>query len=327
MRWVRYRPAGGGVDRVGVVVDELVHGARPDVTMAGLVVAGRLADAGSQLLAAPDEVVRLADVALAAPIETPPSLRDFMAFERHVEGMGRLAGASPPVPDVWYRQPLYYFSNPACLLGPADDVAMPPGCELFDFELEVAAVVGPRPGNAPLTDLTVAEAAGAIVGYTLMNDWTARDLQAAEMQGPLGPCKGKDFATSLGPWLLTADELPGLAAGGEDTGVLLTASVDGEVFGRAPLHDMAWSFAELVSYASRGTALQPGDVIGSGTCGAGCIAERWGREGRGSFPPLRPGSVVTLDAGPLGRQTARVLAPAPVRAPLRDRREVGAARG
>ena len=321
MRWVRYRPADrpNAQPRVGVVVDDAVHGDADGVTMLALVAAARLDERGEQLRTAPDEVHPLAEVVLAAPIETPPSLRDFMAFEQHVEGMAHLVGATPPVPEIWYRQPLYYFSNPACLLGPNDDVAMPPGCTVFDFELEIAALVGPRPDGGPLADLSVDQAAGAIVGYLLMNDWTARDLQAAEMQGPLGPCKGKDFATSLGPWLLTADELPGLAHGA-DSGISLEVAVDGVVFGRDRLASMAWTFAELVAYASRGTVLQSGDVIGSGTCGDGCLAERWGRQGRDAIAPLAPGSTVTLSAGPLGRQHSRVQAAGPVRAPLRDRR-------
>jgi 2-keto-4-pentenoate hydratase/2-oxohepta-3-ene-1,7-dioic acid hydratase in catechol pathway len=301
------------------VVGDLVHGCTQDVSLLGLLADGRLATYGSRLLTSPDEVLATTDVSLAAPIETPPSIRDFMAFEQHVEGMGRLAGAMPDVPEVWYRQPLFYFSNPAGLHGPDDDVAMPPGCEVFDFELEVAAIVGPAPGISRLSDLAVDESARCIAGYVLMNDWTARDLQVAEMQGPLGPCKGKDFAISLGPWLLTADELPGLATG-ESADVALTASIDGVVAGRDSLASMAWTFAELVSYASRGTRLSVGDVIGSGTCGNGCLAERWGREGRDSIAPLRPGAVVTLDAGPLGRQTGRVLPAGPVRGPLRDRR-------
>ena len=254
---------------------------------------------------------------LLPPIAIPPSVRDFMAFEQHVDGMGRLAGADPTVPDVWYRQPLFYFSNPAALLGPHDDVPVPPGCAVFDFELEVAAVIGPIPGRADLEDLTLAEAGQAIAGYLLMNDWSARDLQSAEMTGPLGPGKGKDSAITLGPWLVSEDELPGLAHG--ESGVKLSAAVNGEPFGQAPLDSMAWSFAELAAYASRGTTLRPGDVLGSGTCGDGCLAERWGRQGRDAVAPLRPGDVVTLDGGILGRTVSRVVPGAPVRQPLAPR--------
>jgi 2-keto-4-pentenoate hydratase/2-oxohepta-3-ene-1,7-dioic acid hydratase in catechol pathway len=322
MKWLRYRPASPDhavPPHLGVVVGDVVHGAGADLSILGLIASGSLGELGKRLFDSPEETVPLTDVIVTAPIQTPPSIRDFMAFEQHVEAMGRLVGATPYVPEVWHRQPLYYFSNPASLVGPYDDVAVPPGCDMFDFELEVAAVVGPAPGLPSLGDLTVAEAARCIVGYTLMNDWTARDLQAVEMQGPLGPCKGKDSAIGLGPWLLTTDEVPGLATG-EPSGIVLEASVDGAVLGRDSLDSMAWSFAELISYASRGTRLQAGDVIGSGTCGDGCIAERWGRSGRDSFDPLRPGSVVTLDGGPLGRQQSRVLPAVAIREPLRDRR-------
>jgi 2-keto-4-pentenoate hydratase/2-oxohepta-3-ene-1,7-dioic acid hydratase in catechol pathway len=317
VRWVRYTGgAYGGEPRLGVIDAATVRGGL-NRSLEDLLTSGRLADAGRRLADDPPEVVPLGQVRLAAPIGTPPSVRDFMAFEQHVAGMGRLVGADPPVPDVWYRQPLFYFSNPAAMMGPYDDVPVPPGCEVFDFELEVAAVIGPVTGRADLADLTVAEAGQAIAGYLLMNDWSARDLQAAEMQGPLGPAKGKDAAVTLGPWLVTADELPGLADG--ESGVLLSAAVNDEPFGQAPLDAMAWSFAELAAYASRGTRLRPGDVLGSGTCGDGCLAERWGWLGRDAVPPLRAGDVITLDGGLLGRTASRVVAGVPVRQPLAPR--------
>jgi len=208
----------------------------PDVPRSGVVDGGTIRGGVAGGLPEP---VPLDEARLLPPIATPPSVRDFMAFEQHVDGMGLLVGVDPTVPDVWYRQPLFYFSNPAGLLGPHDDVPVPPGCAVFDFELEVAAVIGPLPGRADLADLTLAEAAQAIAGYVLMNDWSARDLQAAEMTGPLGPCKGKDSAITLGPWLVSADELPGLAHG--ESGVKLSAAVNGEPFGQASLDSMAWS--------------------------------------------------------------------------------------
>lgn len=318
MKWVRYVPRAAGLEiapRVGLLGGDQVYACRPDVTLLGLIRTGGLPEAGTAVVRQADAVLELADVRLCAPIETPPSIRDFMAFERHVEGMGQLVGATPPVPDIWYQQPLYYFTNPTSLIGPYDDVAIPPGSESFDFELEVAAIVGPAPGIDRLTDLTVPEAAACIVGYALMNDWTARDLQAAEMQGPLGPCKGKDSAIGLGPWLLTSDELPGLALG--DSDVVIAASINGVGFGNDRVENMAWTFAEMVAYASRGTTLQPGDLFGSGTCANGCIAERWGRGERDAVPSLQPGTRVSLDGGPLGSQQTRVVRGQPVRNPLR----------
>lgn len=327
MRWIRYDIADEAADAAGPRVavldaDDGVHPAEASVRLLDLVAAGTLTATGTALLAAP-ATLRLADVRLLAPIETPPSVRDFMAFEQHVVGMGMLVEGRAAAPDVWYEQPLHYFSNPASLTGAHDDVAVPPGCAAFDFELEVGALVGPLPqpweGRA-LSDLTLEEAAASVVGFVLLNDWSARDLQAREMEGPLGPVKGKDAALTLGPWLLTADELPGLAAGDAGCGeVTLAARIDDAVFGSAPLDSMAWSFAEMIAYASRGSRLQPGDLIGSGTCGDGCLAERWGRQGRGSVPPLQPGQVVALDAGPLGSTANRVVAGAPVRQRLAPR--------
>jgi 2-keto-4-pentenoate hydratase/2-oxohepta-3-ene-1,7-dioic acid hydratase in catechol pathway len=318
MRWVRARH--GGDVLAGVVVGAgdggQAHALR-DVTVLGLVATGGLAEAARRAQEDPDVVVPLTAVELLAPIETPPSIRDFMAFEQHVAGMGLLAGARPTVPDVWRDQPLFYFSNPASLVGPYDDVAMPPGCEVFDFELEVAAVVGPHPDGLPLRDLTPEESAACLVGYVLLNDWSARDLQMREMQGPLGPCKGKDSAITLGPWLLSADELPGLAGGVCD--VELQVDVGERFRGRDRLDSMAWTFAELAAYASRGTELRPGDLLGSGTAGDGCLAERWGRQGRESVDSLHIGETVRLDGGPLGSTASRVVGPAPVRAPLRRR--------
>jgi 2-keto-4-pentenoate hydratase/2-oxohepta-3-ene-1,7-dioic acid hydratase in catechol pathway len=321
LRWVRYLsgdavPAGGGDPMLGIVRGDAILGGLAG-SLAGLLTRAELGVTGRGLAREPAEVVPLERARLLAPIPDPPSVRDFMAFEQHVEGMGRLAGAEPPVPDVWYRQPLFYFSNPTAVAGPYDDVAIPPGCAVFDFELEVAAVIGPLPERQELSDLSLAEAARAIAGYVLMNDWSARDLQAVEMQGPLGPCKGKDSAITLGPWFVTADELPGLAEGHSET--LLSATVNGEPFGPASLGSMAWTFAELAAYAARGTRLRPGDLLGSGTCGDGCLAERWGRSGRDAAPPLRPGDVVALDGGILGRTANRVAAGRPVRQPLQPR--------
>jgi 2-keto-4-pentenoate hydratase/2-oxohepta-3-ene-1,7-dioic acid hydratase in catechol pathway len=231
--------------------------------------------------------------------------------------MGRLVGAEPRVPDVWYDQPLFYFTNPSSVIGPYDDVRIPPGCAVFDFELEVAAVVGPRPAGAPLTNLSIAEAGEIIAGYVLVNDWSARDLQMREMQGPLGPCKGKDAAITFGPWLVSADELPGLAHGSTD--IELGVEVDDRYAGSDQLGSMSWTFAEMIAYASRGALLQPGDVFASGTCGDGCLAERWGRAGRDAAAPLHPHEVVRMSGGPLGAIANRVVASTPITTPLERR--------
>ncbi|GAA4126773.1 fumarylacetoacetate hydrolase family protein [Nocardioides fonticola] len=323
MRIVRFRTQDTSAPRVGVLDEaDVVHALADGVRVLDLVASGELLAAATEALGTAP-VGAVGEVELLAPIETPPSVRDFMAFEQHVLGMGMLIEGRETAPDVWYEQPLHYFSNPATLTGPVGEVPIPPGCRAFDFELEVGAVVGPLTGMPDLSDLTIEEAAASIAGYVLLNDWSARDLQAREMEGPLGPVKGKDSALSLGPWLLTADELPGLATG-EGSGVQLRARLDGVLFGSAPLDSMAWSFAEMIAYASRGSRLSPGDLIGSGTCGDGCLAERWGRQGRDAVPPLAPGALVELDAGPLGATAHRVGAPRPVRQPLAPRRRADA---
>jgi 2-keto-4-pentenoate hydratase/2-oxohepta-3-ene-1,7-dioic acid hydratase in catechol pathway len=174
---------------------------------------------------------------------------------------------------------------------------------MLDFELEVAVVIG-RDGASLSPD----EAREHIFGYTVLNDWSARDLQRREMKVHLGPAKGKDSATTLGPWLVTADELEPYR---DTDGFLvldLRAFVNGELIGQDLLSNMGWPFEELIAYASRGTEVRAGDVLGSGTCGnGGCLAELWGRRGRIDPPPLRPGDVVELAVEGIGRVRNRVV--------------------
>ena len=234
-------------------------------------------------------------VRLLPPID-PPTIRDFVTFEEHVEGVRRSIDRALGVPDAWYDAPGFYFTNPYAVIGAHDHVPMPPGAQVLDFELEIAAVIG-RPGR----DLSPERARDHIVGYTLMNDWSARDLQSREMQVGLGPCKGKDTATTLGPWLVTADELEPYRDADGFLSLALTAEVNGEVVGRDLLSNMSWTFEDMVAYASRGTEVRPGDVLGSGTCGnGGCLAELWGLRGEQSPPPLKPGDTVTLTAQGIG---------------------------
>ncbi|MFF7259218.1 fumarylacetoacetate hydrolase family protein [Streptomyces sp. NPDC008159] len=239
--------------------------------------------------------VPLADVRLLPPLE-PSTVRDFVTFEEHVEGVRRSVDGAGGVPDAWYDAPTFYFTNPYAVIGPYDDVPVPPGSGLLDFELEVAAVIG-RAGR----DLTPGQARDHIVGYTILNDWSARDLQSREMRVGLGPCKGKDTAATLGPYLVTADELEEFRDADGFLRLALTASVNGEVVGRDLLSNMSWTFEEMTAYASRGTWVRPGDVLGSGTCGnGGCLAELWGVRGEPSPPPLRPGDTVTLTVEGIG---------------------------
>jgi fumarylacetoacetate (FAA) hydrolase len=219
----------------------------------------------------------LEDVRLLAPVPRPPSVRDAYAFEEHIRNAARVTGR-PGVPDEWYELPVFYFSNPAAIYGPDDEIPFPAGSEEHDYELEVAAVIG---------------ADGAIGGFTIMNDWSARDLQRKEMKVGLGPAKGKDFATSLGPVVVTPDELG-------DLRLEMVARVNGEERSRGNLGDMYHSWDAIIERASANTQLVPGDVIGSGTVGTGCILEH----GDGRW--LQPGDVVELEVEGIGVLRNRV---------------------
>ncbi|MER6167382.1 fumarylacetoacetate hydrolase family protein [Streptomyces violaceorubidus] len=261
----------------------------------------------------------VSQVRLLAPLE-PTSVRDFVTFEEHVEGVRRSVEGTGGVPEQWYAAPTFYFTNPHAIYGPHDDIPMPPGSAVLDFELEVAAVVG-REGR----DLTPEQARDHIVGYTVFNDWSARDLQSAEMTVGLGPCKGKDTATTLGPYLVTADELASHRDGDGFLRLAMTAAVNGEKVGEDLLSHMSWTFEEMTAYASRGTRVVPGDVLGSGTCGnGGCLAELWGRRGERTPPPLKPGDTVTLTVEGIGIVSSTVVpgaAPVPLPAGRRRGRE------
>jgi 2-keto-4-pentenoate hydratase/2-oxohepta-3-ene-1,7-dioic acid hydratase in catechol pathway len=317
VRFSTYRAAGdgtAGTEGVGVWRGERLHPV-PGVTR----LVDLLGGDGSRLRAAAQAAagepgLGLAEVELLAPVPAPPAIRDFMAFEEHVVTASAAIGLR--VDPLWYEQPVFYFTNPAAVRGPRASVAIPPGSAALDYEIEVAAVVG-EAGS----DLSPEEAAGHIAGFMLFCDWSARDLQGAEMKLNLGPAKGKDSANSFGPWLVTADEFAPLASGrGYD--VPLTASVNGVTYSRGNLADLYWSFGEMIAYASRGTRLKPGDIIGSGTVGTGCILELSRVHGADAYPYLRPGDQVRLDGGRLGAIEASVTPGQPV-IPLRPAAEQG----
>jgi 2-keto-4-pentenoate hydratase/2-oxohepta-3-ene-1,7-dioic acid hydratase in catechol pathway len=301
VRFITYVEEDG--DRVGVISGGMVHGLAPGVSLLDLLRSDQdLQDAGERALTTPSAVRRYADVQLRAPLPDPPTVRDFMTYERHVEGVARLAGDHAGPPERWYEAPAFYFTNPYAVQGPHDDVPMPPGCRLFDLELEVAAVIG-RTGR----DVPPEEGASYIAGYTILVDWSARDLQLAEMEVRLGPTKGKDTVTTLGPELVTPDEL---APWRTDTAfdLLMTVQINGVPVGEDRMSSMAFSFGDMVAYASRGTEVRPGDVLGSGTCGGGCLAELWGRHGVDHHRPLGPGDVVSVEVEQLGTISTRVVA-------------------
>ena len=242
--------------------------------------------------------VPLADVQLLAPL-VPATIRDFVAFEEHVEGVRKsIDGVAGVVPE-WYEAPTFYFTNPHTVTGTGEVIGIPAGCDDLDFETEVAAVVGRVPGSDG-RNLTAAEAHRHIFGYTVLNDWSARDLQRREMKVSLGPCKGKDFANTLGPWIVTADEFEDLHDAEGFLPISMAVEVNGEAIGQDLLSNMGWPFAELVAYASQDSVVRPGDVLGSGTCGSGCLAELWGRNGSKTPPPLTTGDVVRMTVEGIG---------------------------
>lgn len=293
MRFLTYDE--GGRDRVGVLAaDGLLRPLPAGVTMLALLREGSLREAGEAALASGGPALEPGGLRLRAPLPDPPTIRDFMTFETHVEGALKMAGPDAVVPPFWYTAPGFYFTNPYAVLGPHDGVPVPPGCRLFDLELEVAAVIG-----AVGQDVTPQDGEGLIAGYTILIDWSARDVQFAEMTLRLGPTKGKDTATTLGPVLVTPDELEPFRKG-HSFDLRMTAAINGDSIGQDSLASMGYSFGDLVAYASRGTQVRPGDVLGSGTCGGGCLAEMWGRRGLDAHPPLQVGDVVSVSVEQLG---------------------------
>ena len=236
-----------------------------------------------------DAVLDAAGLSFGAPILRPPSLRDFYAFEGHVRTMWERRGGE--VPETWYRLPIFYFSNVSEVRGPDDPIWSPAASQELDYELEAAAVV-----DTSARDLPPERAEEAIGGYTIFNDWSARDLQREETVVRLGPAKGKDFASSFGPWLVTPDELADARAGnGYD--LAMTAEVNGTETSRGRWSDAQFSFGEMLVRASADVQLRPGDLIGSGTVGTGCLLEvRDSTLGR----YLEPGDEVVLRVDRLG---------------------------
>ena len=294
--------AADGQTRAGVVSDAGLHEFPAPTTVLDLVRSGLPAALELGAIALTRPAVPLDAVRLLPPLQAP-TVRDFVAFEEHVEGVVASVGDGAGVVPEWYEAPTFYFTNPYALVGAYDDVPVPPGSKLLDFELEVAVVIV-RDG-ASLTP----EAAGEhIFGYTVLNDWSARDLQRREMKVSLGPAKGKDSASTLGPWLVTADELAPFRDRDGFLALDMRVSVNGVEIGQDLLSNMGWPFEELIAYASRGTEVRAGDVLGSGTCGnGGCLAELWGRRGALDPPPLRAGDMVEMTVEGIGTIRNRVV--------------------
>lgn len=228
------------------------------------------------------------DIRLAPPLPRPNSFRDFYAFEEHVRNARKRRGLDM-VPE-WYHFPVFYFSNASAIKGPDEPVEKPGYTEWLDYELEVACVIG-REGRNIKRD----EALDYIEGFMILNDWSARDTQREEVKVGLGPAKGKDFATSMGPYLVTKDELEKYRRD-EHYELEMKAAVNGKLLSRGNMRTLYFSFAQMIERAAEDCTLYPGDVIGSGTVGTGCILElgteihRW----------LEPGDVVELSIEHLG---------------------------
>jgi 2-keto-4-pentenoate hydratase/2-oxohepta-3-ene-1,7-dioic acid hydratase in catechol pathway len=287
--------AGPGA-RIGYLAGEVIVPVAAGDGPAGLAAVLDLATAANAdpgLRPRPDgDPVPLSAARLLAPVAEPPSIRDFYAFEQHVRTARSRRGLEMH-PD-WYELPVFYFTNPAAVVGPGDPVAAPPRSAELDYELEVACVLGRGGANLRLEDADT-----TIAGFMVMNDWSARDVQRREMAQSLGPAKGKDFATSLGPTLVTAAEF---APGGlrEVPSAVMTARVNGVEWSRADLDGLWWSFAEMLVYASEAAPVRRGDVLGSGTCGTGCILELSLVHGADKYPYLQPGDEIELEVAGLG---------------------------
>ena len=310
-KWATYRHQ--GQDRVGVVSADEIYATADGVTLLDLIARGAdgLREAGEAALASPAQVVAVADVELRAPIPAPPSVRDSLCFLDHMRNCQQVTGAGRTLSDTWYRVPVFYFACPATIFGPYQDVPMAPGSAWQDFELEIAAVVGDAGA-----DLSVEQAQDAIVGYTIFNDWSARDLQMFDSQLGIGQSKGKDSGITLGPYLVTPDELdPYFADGRLDLKV--TALVNDTEVGSGSIAQMDWTFADVISYASRGVPLRAGDVFGSGTVPTCTLIEHLDAAQPASFRGwLHDGDVVTLIVQGLG-ETRQTLRATPVPNPIR----------
>ncbi len=299
-------PEAGALDAQGMIIPLSRSGVPALASLQQLIEAGaegvaqarQVADTAAERIA-PESVTWL------APLPQPPQLRDFLVFEEHMRMAGwrgaqlRASWGGPPapgepmpIPPIWYEQPIYYKGNRFAVAGPGSTVPWPSYSRVIDYELEIACVIG-----AGGRDITREDAQNHIFGYTIFNDLTARDAQFREMQGPLGPAKGKDFdgANILGPVIVTADEIGDLAA------LTMRAQVNGETWSEGKVGSMHWSFADIIAHVSASETLHPGEVLGSGTVGGGCGLEL------GRF--LKHGDVITLEIEGIGHLSTTIHAP------------------
>lgn len=311
-------PRLGAVRRdAGRIIDlDATHKASAGKSLPAFASMQSLIDAGPEALTVAQQMLAcsvgselsLADVRLLAPLPVPQQIRDFSTFEAHMKNAGaaiarirgRRTGSTAPLPspadialpEAFYRQPLYYKANRFSVVGHEHEVRWPSYAHLMDYELEFCAVIGRRASNVPAS-----EARDCIFGYTIFNDFSARDAQEYEMNGPFGPCKGKDFDTGnvFGPWIVTADELP------DPYGLEMVARVNGEEWSRGNSRGMLHRFEDMIAHVSRDETLYPGELFGSGTVGGGCGLEidRW----------LQAGDVVELEVQGIGVLRNRLVGP------------------
>lgn len=240
---------------------------------------------------------RESEFAFLPPVIRPPAFRDFYAFEQHVKTARARRGLE--VPAAWYEVPVFYFSNHNALIGHDAGVHAPAGCQELDYELELGIIIG-HGGR----DIAVEKAWSHVAGFTIINDLSARDVQRQEMSVGLGPAKGKDFATAVGPWLVTRDAFHDRIAG-ERLELAMSARINGREFSRGHSGTLHHSIPRLIAHASRDVELLAGDLIGTGTVGSGCILEI-GPEATGGW--LKPGDVVELEIERIGVLRTKIVA-------------------
>lgn len=236
------------------------------------------------------------DLKLHTPIPHPPLIRDFYAFEAHVKAARARRGLQ--MPQEWYEFPAFYYSNPGKIYGPNDDVPRPFFTKALDYELEIACILG-KNGK----DVRESEAESFIAGYTIMNDWSARDIQVKEMKIGLGPAKAKDFATSLGPWITTSDELQDKRVGKHVFDLSMKARVNGKQLSNGNMKDIHWTFPQMIARASEDVEVHAGEIFGSGTVGTGSLLEL----GPEVNPWLEPGDEIELEVERLGVLRNRII--------------------
>ena len=298
MKLVTY--AVDGRPQAGVLLESRIH------DVAKLLGEGHLRDVQAILELPYDGLTRLAEVLstvppgegsgrpgessnLFAPVLRPPNVRDHFTFEDHAT-----AGGTVELPDVWYDEPIYYYSGTGRMMGDGDTVQMPQ-TQMLDYELEIAAVVG-----SDVSDVAPEDAWAVIAGFAIFNDWSARDIQRSEMRAGLGPSKGKDFGSSLGPWIVTLDELaPFIKDDRLDLGCRVL--VNGELWGESRSGTMHHSWPAIISHAAADGRLLPGDLLASGTVSGCCVADARRRGFDARY--LRPGDRVELAVDGLGTLT------------------------